>query len=215
MPMPPEDGFKLFSEITALPRPHRLVPFPRINPKTGENFEIAMWLLTEQESLLVASEAEKMTRRLLKDNLPGKDEQSKGYNDVFNNASAIELLYRACRDPNDITRPLFPNKQAIGDTLTTDEIAVLLNHYFTMQVELGPIVGGMTEEELQAWIKKLAEGGQSSQYFLNSLSWEALKGLVIAMAIQSFSSQMDKSSFTSQPEENISNKIVKTRKSKT
>ncbi len=215
MPMPPEDGFKLFTEITALPRPHRLVPFPRVNPKTGENFEIAMWLLTEQESLLVASEAEKITRKLLKDNLPGKDEQAKGYNDVFNNASAVELLYRACRDPNDITRPLFPNKQAIGDALTVDEIAVLLNHYFTMQVELGPIIGGMTDDEVQAWIKKLAEGGSSSQYFLNSLSWEALKGLLTAMAIQLFSSQTDKSSPTLPPEENTTEKTVKTKKSKT
>lgn len=208
--MPPNmESSKLFAELTSLPRPHRLVPFPRINPKTGEEFQVGMWLLTQNEAMLVAAEAEKTARRLLRDNLPGRNESSKGYDDVYNNASAIELLYRACRDPEHIERPFFPSKQAISDVLTVDEIAILLNHYFTLQVEIGPIVGAMTNDELQAWLEKLAEGGQSSQYFLNSLSLEALKGLLIALAVQLHSSQTDKSLSMSPPEKNTSNQPQK------
>ena len=218
MSMPPNmNSADLFAQIIAVPRPHRLVPFPRNNPDTSEPIcEVAMVILSQQEAMVVASEAEKVARKLLKNDMPNKEELAKGYNDVYNNASAVEVLYRSCKDPNDLNRSFFPSKQAIGDVLSSDEIAILLNHYFTMNVELGPIVGVLTEDEMQAWIKKLAEGGGSSQYFLNSFSWEALKGLVTAMAIQLFSSPTAKSLPGLPPEENTTeDKPAKKAKSKT
>ena len=203
MTMPPAHiaPADLFAQITAIPRPNRLVPFPKVNPATGEPFEIAMWILSQHETMQVAAEAEKTTRKLLKDNVPNKDEQAKGYNDLYNNASAMELLYRACRMPDDLSKPLFPSKHMIGEMLTTDEIAILLNHYFTLQVELGAVVGAMDEEEMEAWITKLIAGGQSSQYFLNSFSWEAVKTLVIFMANRLPKSVMESSSSTLPQEE--------------
>lgn len=176
-------------------KPYQIVDFPRKDPDTDlPLFEVAIMLLSQQETMAVAAAAERQARRIMKDNIPGKEEKSKGYDDVFNNASAIELLFRACRHPEDISKPLFPSKEALSDTLLPDEIAILLNHYFTVQVEFGPIVGAMTEAELDVWIKKLAEGGGSSQYFLNSFSWEAMKSLLIVMAVRSRSLETDKSS---------------------
>ncbi len=218
MAMPPiMDSHKLFAQLASTVRPNKIVPFPRNNPETNEPvFNIAMVIMTTQDAMIVSAAAEKMARQMLKDNVPNKEDQAKGYDQIFNNVSAIETLYRVCRDPEDLEKKVFPSPKAISDVLTTDEIAILLNHYFTVQVELGPIVGSMTDDEIEAWIQKLAEGGQSSVYFLNSFSWEALKELVIAMAVRSWTSQMDKSLPTGQPEEVTSNESKKkTKKSKT
>lgn len=218
MPMPPNmDSHKLFAQLASTVRPHKIVPFPRNKPDSNEPaFNVAMVIMTNQEALAVSAAAEKTARAMLKDNLPNKEEQAKGYDQIFNNVSAIETLYRVCRDVDDLNNKIFPSPKAISDVLTTDEISILLNDYFTTQVELGPMVGSMTDDEIEAWIQKLAEGGQSSLYFLNSFSWEALKELVIAMAVRSWNSPMDKSLPTGQPEEATSNEPKKkTRKSKT
>jgi hypothetical protein len=202
MAYPPSNisAVDLFAKLQETPKPHRVVDFPRSDADGNPLCEVAICILSQQESMAAAAAAEKTTRRLLKDSLPGKDEKSEGYDNVYNNAAVIEVLYRACRHPEDIARPFFPAKEAIGDVLTGDELAILMNHYFTVQVELGPIVGQMTNDEVDAWIKKLSEGGSSSQYFLNSLSREALKGFLIAMASQLASYKTDISSATTPQE---------------
>lgn len=185
MSMPPTNisASDLFAKLSQATRPYTIVDFPRYDAEGNTIFPIAIQLVSQADSMLIAAEAEKKARKMMQGNIPNKGEVSKGYDDVFNNASAIELLFRACRDPEDLTKPLFPSKEAIGNVCLNDEIGILLNHYFTLSLELGPIVGYMQDGELDAWVERLAEGGSSSsQYFLNSLSWEAMKNLLISMA---------------------------------
>lgn len=216
--MPPDiESHKLFAQLASTQRPHKLVPFPRNKPGSDEPlFDIAMVILTNHETTEVAASAERKARDMLKNYVPGKDEQAKGYSQIFDNICAIETLYRACRDPEDLNKKVFPSPKAISDVLTTDEISILLNHYFTVQVELGPIVGTMSEIEMNAWVDKLAEGGQSSLYFLNSFTWETAKELMMHMAVQLSILQMAKSSPGLPLEEPSTNEPKKrTRKSKT
>lgn len=217
MTMPPNmESSKLFAALASTVRPHKIVPFPRKDEDDNPIFNIAMVIMTNQESLGVAAAAEKQARAMLKEHLPSKEEQAKGYEQIFNNVAGVETLYRVCRDPDDLNKKIFPTPKSISDVLTTDEISILLNHYFTVQIELGPIIGSMTEVELDAWINKLAEGGSSSAYFLNSLSWEALKELPIAMAARLSSLLTDKSSATGQQEKQpLSEPKKRTKKLKT
>ncbi len=187
MAMPPTNvsATDLFTKLLTS-KPSTLVDFPRNDPESGAPlFEVALVIVSQADEMAINAGAEKTARKLMREDLPGKNETSLGYDELYKNAKAIELLFRACRHPEDISKPLFPSKAAISDALTGDEVAILLNHYFTFQSQESLVIGALSEVELEAWIKKIAEGGSSSQYFLNTLSWEALKGLLIALAVQS------------------------------
>ena len=177
----PDDLLKM---MMAAPVPHRIVDFPRKDKEGVPLFDLAMMLLTQDEVMAVSAAAEKATRRAMGDDIPKIGQASKGYDDLFNNFSAIEILYRACKHPADLTKPLFPTKEFIKKQLTPDEVAILFNNYMTIQIELGPVIGSLSSEEIDAWVKKLAEGGERSSTFLDSFSWAATKGLLITMAVQ-------------------------------
>lgn len=130
-----------------------------------------------------------------------KDEQSKAYEDIYTMERCVQLLLRAVRNPENINQPFFSKASQIRDNLTGDEIGILLNHYITIQGTLGPIISNLTEEEMEDWIKKLAEGGSSSKHFLDLFSLDALKDLLIIMASQLVSYKTDTSLPNLQPTE--------------
>lgn len=188
----------LWVQITQLPRPSRTVPFPRKDPATGASFgEVAIWVLTQEEMMLCASSAEKTARLFLKEH--GKEQNSRGYEDVYNNASAQELLFRACRQVAELNKPFFPTPEAIRRTLSLDEVGVLMDHYFTVQHELGPIIASMSSTEMDAWIKRLGEGG--SKVPLDLLTREQLKDLTFSLACRLYKSPTDTTSPGSLPDE--------------
>lgn len=177
---------ELWLALTQIPRPHKLVDIPRCLPGTDIPVgRVAMWPLSQEEQCAVNAEADRFTKKLLQD--PQKrDEANLGYQHTFSNEVAVQILHRVCRDVKDLNKPAFPSPKLMRQHFTADEIGVMFSEYLTVQLELGPIVAEMSEEEMEAWVKRLAAGG--SAYPLGLLSSEMQARLVLYMAhqLQSF-----------------------------
>jgi len=190
--MPPKDAqpSELWLQITAMPRPHRVVPFPR----KGIVAEIAMVVLTGDESMAAKASTERHVRKLLREDpkVATKGESGQGYLDLCEQRDSQELLFRACKQPGDLSRSFFPTIESIGANLTTDEIAVLVLHYRRTMAELGPIVSEMSQEECDAWIEMLAKGGSLDPFDLLSLGQQSR--LMRYMAVQCWASRTGNSS---------------------
>jgi len=190
---------QLWAEIMAVPRPHRLVDFPRQNPVTKQSFgEFAIIVLTQEEQMAASASAERFTRQLLKES-PKQDDAKRGYDIIYENSATTEVLFRACKRKEDLVSPFFPSPEAIRRNLSGDEVSILMNHYLTAQAEMGPIVSRLDPEEVEAWIKKLGEGG--SAFPLDFLSLDALKNLAFSLACLLHKSSTSKSSLGSQLDE--------------
>lgn len=186
---------ELWSQITQAPRQSREVDFPRTKDGTatgGPICTLRMWVLTQAETEAASAETEKRVRKALADSKANRDEPTRGYEELYNQFAAVELLFRACRMAEDLKAPFFPQKAWIEQHLTTDEVAVLVNQYMVIKGELGPIVAELSEEETEAWIEKLREGGRWSP--LGRLSWGALTTLLRSMASRLPASPTDSSS---------------------
>ena len=165
----------LWVQLQALPRPHRLVDFPRTGPDGNPVGQVAVFVLTQEEQVAANAAAEMFSRKLLKDGKRG----DLGYEAIFNNEGAVQVLWRACRDTGNLKRHAFPTPVAMREQLTADEVGTLFEHYLTVQLELGPTLATLTQVELDAWCEKIAEGGA---YFLDLLSRDMQKALLISMA---------------------------------
>lgn len=201
MSLPPTNvpPSELWLQITQMPRPHRLVDFPRKDRVTGQPIgQIAIWVLTQEESMICQSAAEKFARNTLKENVPKQSDAQEGYANIYRNAAAVEVLWRACRRPEDLKQPAFPSPGEMRKLLTHDEVGVLMSHYNRVQTELGPYVTDMTAEELDAWIARLEEGG--SRFFLDCLSSEVKEALIERLAFRLRSFSTDNGSHGEQPD---------------
>ncbi|MRG98209.1 hypothetical protein [Polyangium spumosum] len=194
---------QLWAEITQSPRPHRLVDFPRLID--GETIQVAMWVMTQEESFLANLESEKYVRKMLKEHLkevPKSDEMAEGYNRIFELRASIEILWRVCRDPADVSKSFFRSKEEIGKYLTPDEIGVLMKEYNVVRTDLGPIVTTMSDAEVEAWIERLASA--ESAFPLAFMSWEGVTQLVTSMARRLVPSPTGSDSPSGQPDESES-----------
>jgi hypothetical protein len=189
---------ELWAALVEQPQPHRIVDFPRLDPVTGEPIgKLAIRVLTGIELAASTAEADKFAKKLLKDS-QRKDEENKGYDDIYTNAASVELLYRACRDPKNLDRPAFPTPDDMRKRLTMDEIATLVNAYLQVQSEMGPIISHMTEDEMDAWVRRITEAGESiAPLFL--LSSEMKNDLLKHLAFLLYGYRTASSSSGSQP----------------
>lgn len=188
--------------LSAIPRPYRVVPMPRNIPGTDTPVgDVAIWPLTQEEHNASNANAELEAKRLFKDT-PKTEERGIGYQNMFANEVAVQQLWRACRDANDVTKPAFPSPSMLRHALTSDEVGVLYNHFLTTQVEVGPIVSHMSDDEFEAWVKRIAEGGSAFPFDL--LSWDLRTTLVTSMASQLVSYWTATSSAGSQQGEPLS-----------
>lgn len=196
---------ELWAKIASSERPYRVVDFPRKDPISGEPIgKLAIRILTQSEVMICSSVADKFTKDLLKEK-PRDGEMSRGYEDIYRNESAVQVLVRACRDHKDLSVALFPNAAEMRNALTSDEIGILMRSYVQVQSDLGPIVAYMTDEEREAWITRLTEGGEV--YPLAYLSSDEHDRLTLHLASQLRSLLTDKSSVGSQPEKQSSESI--------
>ncbi len=200
MAMPPKDiePSALFLKLTQS-RPHKLVDLPRKGPDGEPIGQVAMWILTQEELIAVAAESERKTRKLLGSDIPGKEQAKTGYDDVYQNTAACELLFKACRDADDPTKPAFRTPSEIQKAFSNDEIGVLQFAYLTVQSELGPIESQLSDDEFEAWVRVLAEGASALPFA--ALSWGALTALALRMASQLWPLLQGKSSPGSEPSE--------------
>ncbi len=179
---PPDnvEATDLLSRLESLPRPVKVVDFPRRMPNGDPIGKVALWVLKQGEITMAQTQAEKMVQRLMKEKIQ-RDQASRGYDDAYQNALAAEMLALACRNADNVMLPLFPRgADDVNARLTSDECTVLFEAYATWQAESGPIVGFMTTEEMDLWIARLREGGNQSQ--LSFLSREALTALLLYSA---------------------------------
>jgi hypothetical protein len=173
----------LWQRLIAMPRPSKVVDFPRTTPDGKPMGQIAMWVLSQSEQEEAAAAANNRALALIKNDkgeVPKDEAVKKGFADVYNNCAADEVLYRACRKVGQLDEAFFPSIQLLRTKLSVDEIGVLMSHYYTVQEELGPIVTNLTPPELNALIERLARSGE--MFPLDLLSPGALKALVISMA---------------------------------
>ncbi|MDB4992746.1 MAG: hypothetical protein JWM74_178 [Myxococcaceae bacterium] len=203
MKPPPEDqvpAVDLWMQLCSMERPHRLVPFPRKGP-AGEDIEVAMFVLVQDEGVAAKASAERYARKILKEDAKAaaRAESGQGYDDIMEMRSSVELLFRSCKHADDLKRPFFPTVEAISKALTTDEIAVLVLHYRRVQMELGPIVNELSEQEMDAWVEALAKGG--AMFPFDTLSLGTWSLLFRRMASQLYSSRTASGSPGSPPGE--------------
>lgn len=185
----------LWLKLQELPRPTKIVDFPRFDESGKPIGQLAMRILTQEEQMICSAAAEEFTKKHLKD---GKKDEL-GYERLYADSVCVEVLYRACRDADDVTRPAFPTPKSIRESLSTEECAKLFEHYMTIQLELGPTIATMSEQQMEAWIDRLVEGGSAFPFDL--LSSELQKIVLMYMAFRLRSSPTDKSSAGSQPAE--------------
>lgn len=180
------DPTALWLALTKIPRPHKVVDFPRNDPETGKPVgQIAIWPLTQEEQMVCNAEADRYAKALLKD-AQQKGEANFGYEHTFGNESAIQILFRACRDPQDLNRAAFPSTTLMRRKLSADEVSALFNLYLVVQVELGPIVRNMSPEELEALVRRIAEGGSAFPFSLLSLETQVTLLRFMASKLVSF-----------------------------
>jgi hypothetical protein len=193
------DPGDLFLQITQMPRPSRLVPFPRKGPDGEPVCQVAFWVMTQAEKMGAIAATEAWVRKQLKDALASATEARRGYEDLYANRASLEILFRAARHPQDLTKPFFRTQKDIADHLTQDEVAVLFNAYLRLEHELGPIVSELSDTEMEAWLLTLATGGATVP--LDSLSWGARTQLMSFLARRALISSMGTSSPTTPPDD--------------
>ncbi len=89
---------------------------------------------------------------------------------------------RACRTLKNPLVPFFPTAAKLRTSLSLDELLVLYNDYFIVRRTKGPIVADMSDEEMNAWLRRLENGG--SKLGLSFLSVGMLIDLVSFSAEQ-------------------------------
>jgi hypothetical protein len=171
--IPPNE---LWAKLCAAERPSRVCDFPRLDEAGAPLGQIRLRILTQHEQMAAAIEADRFAKQFIKEGKRG----DLGYERLFSDAYVIEQLFRACRTVEDSRHPFFPNAKDMREKLTTEECAMLLDHYQMAQVDLGPTALTMSEAEMDAWIERLKEGGAGFPF--NTLSLDLQQLLLLRMA---------------------------------
>ncbi len=188
---------ELWIKMMEMPRPSRAVDLPRLDKKGEPIGQVAIVVLSQEEQMICSAAAEKTAREVLKET-PKESDAKRGYEDIYNNSAAVEILYRACRCVDDIKKPAFPSPKEMRRVFSIDEVGVLFSHYLTVQAELGPIVGHMEKDEIDSWCRRLAEGG--SRFPLDLCSLDVVRNLAFSLACRLAPFLTDTSSVGPQPE---------------
>lgn len=97
-----------------------------------------MQLLSQQEQMTAASAAHKFARTIVKDE---KDGCELGYETLFKNAAAVEVLYLSCLDADaedEGLRPAFQSPSRMRELLTHVDVAELMGMYLDLMDETYP-----------------------------------------------------------------------------
>jgi hypothetical protein len=207
MALPPTDvsASELFRKLQQAPRPSEVVDFPR---KDGEGKAIAqvrIQVLTQEQH----DEARERALHYLtkKRGISREDLSTELMRQEMADAAVKEVLALACLtvEPLPNTDPprygrQFPDGPSIGKTMTADEIGVMFTQYEMVQNRFGPYEGNVnTEDELNAWIKRLADGANA--YPLAQCDWHQLVALTMSLARRSYTlSEILESQFSTLPD---------------
>jgi hypothetical protein len=195
---PPKDAdpSELWQKLTERPRPTCDFQFPG-KDKNGNPLPPAkLWVLREAELHACRANASKVAKEMVGE--AGKVGDL-GYEEIYRNEMATEMVALCVRAHDDPTFPGFPSAKAVRQRLTTDEIALIAGAYTQFRVESGPMISELTPVEMEAWLKVLQEG--ASRVPLARCSGEALSDLVMFLVSKIATPSTDTGSAGSPPSE--------------
>jgi hypothetical protein len=185
-PGPPKkvEASELFLKLMEAPRPSEVVDFPRLD-KDGKpiaQVRIQVLRMDEHDQARIVAQQKLKARRVANEDL-----SSAAIKEVLGDAVAKELIAMACLtvEPMQESEPpvygrIFRDGEDVGK-LSTDEVLVLFNAYTLVQHKYGPFERTITSaEDIDAWIKRLVEGGDV--FPLSSLDLPALAELTLSLA---------------------------------
>lgn len=184
---------ELFLKLKARPRPSEEVEFPAFD-EPGKPGKIRIRVLSKDQQDRARIVAHKKVKEnaakygLLNLNLT--DMSSPAIEGVLSDLAACEALAMACQsvepapgynadDPACQYLYVFPDGDSVGSTLSADEVAYLFSAYHIVQHKYGPHEAICSEEDVNAWVRRLSEGAASYPFLrLSSPQWaELLTGL--------------------------------------
>lgn len=203
------DPSDLVRALLAFPGPTKIIDFPQRLPGVDDAIgQLLIVPISQQDAMDIQAAAHGYVRGLLKDPKKAvKDAETRftideirtmGYDGLFKNECATQTLFRACKDPRDKDkrrsqmRPVFPSPKVMRRLLTHDQVGVMMSNYTRVQLELGPIIAFMSDEECDLWIEKLIAGRGADP--LGSLSLESSKDLILRLVFHLRMSRTGKSS---------------------
>lgn len=204
---PPRDSepSELFAKLSSTEWPFELVDFPRKGPDGKPVGQVAMRVISAFDCEQAQADATKYVREKLRVEavgLPGSRgpasfvESDHGYQELWNNELAVQLLSRACMRPNSPKVYAFAFADNLRNSVSADELAVLFNAFCVVKKNYGPISAELSEAEMEAWLDVLAEGGGRQGLAFFSLG--ALTDLLSFMASRISFYRKERSSVGSQ-----------------
>jgi len=181
---PPESEVSrstLFRKLSDKIPPHQILPFPRRDDDGNPIGEYWLRVLPQKEIDDAAVEAERYVRKRMADgvgDLDGIKPNQEAWREVFGSALMVELIFRACRDKDDASIPLFPSPDDIRRELTNSEIVFISEAYESLQRKFGPTFAVLTESEVEEWIAAMTRGGEVDLGPLGLLSRGGLEQLI-------------------------------------
>lgn len=182
---PDEKPSELWLRLTEYPAPTEVVDFPRIGNDGKPIGRIRIKVLDDEQI--------EMCRKRVLDGLQrnvhtdsAEKQQGPIQREIVADATAREILCMAClteknfgTDDEPMYPKAFPSPEALKK-LRPQEIAVLFSLYQMVQAKWGPLLLGMTSQQQNAWIERLAEGGAA--YPLARLDSQQRDQLTVSLA---------------------------------
>lgn len=177
--LPPTDipASELWLKLKSAPRPSELVEFPWMK---GEKVRIQVLRLDEHESCRLTALTRLKDRKFSPEEVP---------QEIYGDAVAVEVLWRAVVRPDPLERPdgtldyypIAPNSDELRRTLTADQLVTLFNLYLQVQHRLGPTEKSVSSiADLNAWVDRLVAA--ESEFPLASFTWPQLAELTSLLA---------------------------------
>jgi hypothetical protein len=169
--------------------------------KTDDGGEITlpMVVLSGRELFEAKQNAEADTRKSYGKDLPKKDEAS-DFDNKYCDQLAYWTIYYSVREPGDLTSRFFPTKDAVMDSLTSDQAGILSNNYMTLQLNQPWLMklDNDDPEKLESLVQQIIQDGKDPHFFLSSLTSHALNILINFMGAKLMKLQMENGSLTEQ-----------------
>jgi len=186
------DYSSLFNDLSKRKQPTRLVDLPAFDEDGNPICKVLIRTLTHDDHVEIQKNATIECDRIFQKLEVVVERDSKVYRERHDNITAKHFIFRSCRAPENENKPFFPTPEHVGKYLSNDEIAILLQHYETLQSERGPIIAFMDDAKFEEWITKLGKGAEESPYFLDRFLPEAKNQFLMYMARQLLKFQTDK-----------------------
>jgi hypothetical protein len=182
---------ELWQAIISSPQPSDVVDYPRLDSDGHSIGKLRIKVLPMDEHDQARLRAQRWLRETRR--MPKEDWDSDAVREVLSDAIARHLLSAACVEVDPIDRPadydgpdryarIFATPEDLGK-IPANELAQLFRLYLMVQHKYGGIEARIeTDEEVEAWISALVEGG--SEYPLARCSLEALSELCFRMALR-------------------------------